>query len=159
MNLSHAFCFLVACALVSCKKEESNDIPNTFLNPPVFRFALLNTGGSSLITATTFPLKVYSFNGAQKEYYADLAIHVVPAPNDFMVATRDVATSSSERNVKTFYLETGTDTDTLTLDIRRLPVATADNGGYSYPKVTFNGKNVTAYPSVGSVPEYFLLRK
>lgn len=153
-----ALCSLSVFAIVSCKKDDF-DVPNGYINPPVFRFAFLDKNGSSLITSTTFPIKAYSLNGAKKEYYEDFTIHVVPSPNDFLVATRDMATSSSERNIKTFYLETGADIDTLTLDIRRLPVATADNGGYSYPKVTFNGKNAAVYPSVGYVPEYFLLKK
>lgn len=64
----------------------------------------------------------------------------------------------SIEGVKTFYLTFQGKTDTLGLDIHRVP-ATPDNGGNSTPVVTFNGRPMQSVPGGKDTPDYFVLKR
>lgn len=55
--------------------------------------------------------------------------------------TLEVPSQSGTAGIRTFYLQTGTDVDTITFDIQKLPAPDPKTGeSYSRPVVTFNGK-------------------
>lgn len=77
---------------------------------------------------------------------------------DYIVADGIMA-QKSEEGIKTFYLTYKGKTDTLGLDIRKIP-ATPDNGGNSTPVVTFNGRPMQSVDGKSILTQdYFILRR
>lgn len=152
--------FLFTNAITSCQKEGPFSGGNETM-PASFHFVIANNQGQSLFSSTSdaidlaFPENGQLINPGQR--YHPFKATLPADPVDFICRDAYMA-NKSKTGTKTFYLTFRGKTDTLGLDIRRVP-ATPDNGGNSAPIVRLNGQPVQASPGTPDFPDYFVLKR
>jgi len=129
--------------------------------PANFHFIIANNQGHSLLSSTLDDIALsYLENGQlinSDQHYHPFKALLPTDPVNFICSDGYMA-NKSQTGIKTFYLTFQGKTDTLGLDIRRVPV-TPDNGGNSAPIVTFNGRPVQSSPGTPDFPDYFVLKR
>lgn len=152
---------LLAAFTFGCKKEGALSGGGMDGVPASFHFIIADSYGKSLFFSTsddialTFPENGQLINSGQ--HYHPFKTMLPGDPVDFICGDTYMA-NKSQIGIKTFYLTFQGKTDTLGLDIRRVPV-TPDNGGNSTPIVTFNGRPVPPTQGTPDFPDYFVLKR
>ena len=147
--------------LIGCKGKGALD-GNLDDRPAEFIFFIADNQGNSLFTSVSDQISV-SYKNNEKLVLLSDQYHpfaTMKGKTDYLIRETYMA-NKSVAGVKTFYLTFQGKTDTLDLDIHRVK-ATPDNGGNSYPVVSFNGRpmeSVSTLISGTDTPDYFILKR
>jgi|GEM_PF-6848678 len=147
---------LILLLSVSCTTKK---ISPYYQAPHVFRFMFKDSLGIGKITNPhdTDISIFYSFDN-KKNYIDDFLVYENPdTPNQYQFSTRDIATISSNQQVKNFTIEFADgQTGNLYVDVERI-----DNGGddacmcrFPYREVRYNGKKIEPYKDLQGYDVY-----
>lgn len=130
--------------------------------PATFYFIITDNKGQSLVTSTSDTLATYFKQNGQLTLIADdyRPYDTVTGSTKYVIGDRAMAAKSENDGIQTFYLKFKGKTDTLGLDIHRVPAnSTAGSGGNSKPVVTFNGRPMQSVYGGTDVADYFVLKR